>query len=295
MAPITALLILIGSVFVPLLALLAAVYTWSWRTSKSRGRGPVSEPLMRPPGESLRLKIDELSEQFGQALILAIVGPGVGLACVLLPNANGQLSKANAALAFLLCAVLLLPLTWRAFKKAERLRNYRLGFHGERAVGEELNQLMREGCRVFHDVPIEPYGNIDHVVVSSAGVFSVETKTRRKRTAPNGKRDCDAVFDGEGVEFPTWRETEMVKQTRMQGERLRSFLTKAVGEPVSVLPVLTLPGWFVTMRARPDGIRVLNPRQIASVAVEKGEPKLSPQMIQRIAFQLEQKCRDVVL
>ena len=144
-------------------------------------------------------------------------------------------------------------------------------------------------------MPIEPYGNIDHVIVSSAGVFAVETKTRRKRQAPKGKRDCDAAFNGKAVEFPTWLETEMVTQARMQGDRLRSFLTKAVGEPVAVLPILALPGWYVTTSARPDGIRVLNPRQIASIAANKASEKLTPQMVNRIAYQLEQRCRDVEL
>jgi hypothetical protein len=53
----------------------------------------------------------------------------------------------------------------------KRRREYRLGFAGERAVAEELNQLMLDGCRVFHDVPMEPYGNIDHVLIAPAGIF----------------------------------------------------------------------------------------------------------------------------
>ena len=50
-----------------------------------------------------------------------------------------------------------------------------LGLEGELATGEELNQLMLDGCRVFHDIPFR-FGNIDHVVVSQSGVFSVNTK-----------------------------------------------------------------------------------------------------------------------
>jgi homoserine kinase len=50
-------------------------------------------------------------------------------------------------------------------------------------VAEEINLLMLDGCRVFHDVPIEPYGNIDHVIVAPSAVYAVETKTRRKRKA----------------------------------------------------------------------------------------------------------------
>lgn len=162
-------------------------------------------------------------------------------------------------------------------------------------MAEELNQLMAEGCRVFHDLPIDPYGNIDHVIVSAAGVFAVETKTRRKRPAPKGKRDCDADFDGVAVHFPSWKETEMVDQARMQAERLSTFLTSAVGAPVAVQAVLTLPGWFLTSRVPSGKVCVLNPKQIRRIAVDSRAAKLNPEMIQRICHQLEAKCRTVEL
>lgn len=279
----------------PAFCAIGVFYVWRWRMRKVAGRQPVSEKLLRPAGESSRLVIDKLSENLGESIALALAVPGVLMAVIVFTSSDGRASRERVAAAFVICGAVLVPLLWRVLRIGAKLRDYRLGFHGERATGEELNQLMLQGCRVFHDVPMDPYGNIDHVIVSSAGVFAVETKTRRKRPAPKGRRDCDAVFDGEAVEFPTWRETEMVTQARMQGDRLRSFLAKAVGEPVAVLPILTLPGWFVTTRARPDGIRVLHPRQIASVAADKAREKLTPQMVQRIAYQLEQKCRDVEL
>jgi len=288
-------LILLLCVFTPALGMLGACGMYRWRIKRRPERSPVSEKLLRPPGESLRLKIDELNERFSDRITAAVVTPGVLMAAVLLSAPGGNVSFSRGLTAFIICAGLLLFLLWRAFFSLGELREHRLGFHGERAVGEELNQLMRDGCRVFHDVPMEPYGNIDHVIVSPAGVFAVETKARRKRSAPKGKRDCDAVFDGEAVNFPSWRETEMVNQAKMQGERLRAFLTSAVGEPVSVLSILTLPGWYVTSSVPPDGLFVVNPRFIKSLATDARTAKLAPPMIQRIAHQLEQKCRTVEL
>ncbi len=265
------------------------------RIDKRGERSPVSEKLLRPAGESLRLKIEELNETLGERLALAIVVPMVTMGVVLATSKEANVSTPRAVVAFASCAGLLLWLLRRAFHTAETLRDYRLGFHGERAVAEEINQLMREGCRVFHDVPMEPYGNIDHVIVSPVGVFAVETKTRRKRPAPKGKRDCDAFFVGDAVEFPTWRETEMIQQAKQQAERLRAFLTSAVGESVPVLPVLTLPGWFVKTTVKLAGFYAVNPGQIVGIAADRSGAKLSPQMVQRIAHQLEQKCRDVEL
>jgi len=288
-------LMLLLCMFTPTIAMLGAFGVYRWRMAQRAERSPVSEKLLRPPGESLRLKIDELNETFGDRITAAAVAPAVMMAAVLLSAPGDNVSNARAFVAFIICAGLLLFLLWRAFLTLSELREHRLGFHGERAVGEELNQLMRDGCRVFHDVPIEPYGNIDHVIVSPAGVFAVETKARRKRPAPKGKRECDAVFDGEAVNFPTWREAEMVNQAKMQGERLRAFLTSAVGEPVSVFPILTLPGWFVTSSVPPGAVRVVNPNFIKGMAADSRAAKLTPPMIQRIAHQLEQKCRTVEL
>ena len=72
------------------------------------------------------------------------------------------------------------------------------------------------------------------------------------------------------------------------------MLTKAVGEPVKVTPILTLPGWFVTSRVN-DGIKVVNPKQIRQVVLNVRDAALAPQLIERVAYQLDQKCRDVEL
>lgn len=289
--------IILGSFMVPLCATLGMAHVLRWRNEqrKTQERSPISEKLLRPPGESLRLRIEDLRETFSERLSFAMTFPGAILAAMLLTVTDGSMSRSRALIAFAISAALLIYLLRRAFQTRMKLTRYQLGFHGERAVAEELNQLMRDGCRVFHDLPIDPYGNVDHVIVSSVGVFAVETKTRNKRPAPRGKRDCDAVFDGEAVHFPTWRESEMVNQAKMQGERLSSLLTSAVGESVSVQAVLTLPGWYVTSRVPPGKVRVLNPSGIRSITVDPRATKLTPVMIQRISHQLEEKCRTVDL
>ncbi len=54
------------------------------------------------------------------------------------------------------------------------LRDCNLGFLGEQAVGEELNFLIADGWRVFHDVEFDKHPgqetfNVDHVVVGPEG------------------------------------------------------------------------------------------------------------------------------
>ena len=138
----------------------------------------------------------------------------------------------------------------------EQKRNCRLGLSGERAVGEELNRLMLTGCRVFHDVPNDPYGNTDHVLVAPSGVYAVETKARRKKEAA-GRNAHKVTFDGRSLRFadgPT--ESGCLDQARQQASRLSDWLSKAVGEPVAVHPVLALPGWFVERTGRGEVIMV---------------------------------------
>lgn len=61
-------------------------------------------------------------------------------------------------------------------KKSRRsLKYYRRGLEGERLVGESLNQLSNESTFVFHDIPGERF-NVDHIIVSTRGIFVIETK-----------------------------------------------------------------------------------------------------------------------
>jgi sirohydrochlorin ferrochelatase len=76
-----------------------------------------------------------------------------------------------------------------------------------------------------------------------------------------------------------------------QANWLSEELTKAVGDPVQVKPVLALPGWYVERTAPPEML-VLNGKSPQAI-LSKYPPVLEPKMIQRIAHQVEQKCRDV--
>lgn len=67
----------------------------------------------------------------------------------------------------------------RGFVKVKKIRlmlkRYRKGLEGERLVGESLNKLSSESTYVFHDIPGERF-NVDHIIVSTRGIFVIETK-----------------------------------------------------------------------------------------------------------------------
>jgi len=149
---------------------------------------------------------------------------------------------------------------------------------------------MLEGCRVFHDFQAENF-NIDHVVIAGNGVFAIETKGRSKPDRGRGQEDVLVTYDGQTLQFPTWREREPIEQAKRQAVWLSGWLTKAVGEQVPVKPVLALPGWFVDRKSKDFLIyNGKNPQYLMKIT---GEKPLSPEMIQRVAHQLDQQCRDI--
>lgn len=165
-----------------------------------------------------------------------------------------------------------------------------LGLECEMAVGQELNQLMLLGCRVYHDFPAEGF-NIDHVVIGPAGVFAVETKGRAKPDKGRGTEDVRVVYDGKSLQFPGWTETKPIAQAKRQAQWLSNWLKSAVGEPIPVLPALALPGWFVIRKDR--DMVVFNPKKPDFLAIPRGERSLSDTMIQRVTHQVDQRCRTV--
>jgi hypothetical protein len=180
---------------------------------------------------------------------------------------------------------------FKLIKLINLTQSYRLGYEGEMAVGQELNQLMRDGYYVYHDFPADTF-NIDHIVVGTSGVFAVETNARSKPTSKDRRADAKVRYDGRCLQFPNGTDVHAIEQAKRQAEWLSKWLRRAVGEAVRVRPVVALPGWFVK-RVASGGISVINPKNFRSIAKPKDGNILTEQMVSRIVHQLEQKCRDV--
>jgi hypothetical protein len=170
----------------------------------------------------------------------------------------------------------------------------RVGYDAELAVGQELDQLMRQGAAVFHDFPAENF-NIDHIVISRVGVFAVETKGRAKPVQEKGK-PARVEYDGTTLKFFSWTETAPLAQAERQAKWLKNWLTKAVGEPVSVRPLVAIPGWFVDTVARGtarETVDVYSGRALEWLLKRSGFDTISEEKMQRIVHQVEARCRDL--
>jgi Nuclease-related domain len=227
-------LVLLASLFIPMLTLMAIVRIWGGIRSIRRGHPPIADKLLRSPGESLRRELEKMDEEeVNDIFVWTFFGPALATTVFVITN-SGAKPVAGATLPWIIfigvLAIVFALLIWRLVYLINRRRSYRLGFTGERAVGEELNPLMLEGCHVFHDVPMEPYGNIDHVIVSPSGIFAVETKTVSKPRFRNGKTGYRVIFDGRLLRFPHRSDGAALGQAEDQAKRLADFLSRAIGE-----------------------------------------------------------------
>ncbi len=283
-------IIFIGCIFFLLVAILFILK--KYHESKKR-RSPFTDKFLRSPGESLNRKIMEINDEIITCLVWVMTIPLMLYSTYIsmLYFRSLQPSLSTIALICILGIGFIIYCFWKLIEFLNTRRRYRLGYEGEIAVGQELNQLMRDGFYVYHDFFVDKF-NIDHIVVGPSGVFAIETKARSKPTSKDRKADAKVKYDGKCLQFSNATDVESIEQAKRQGEWLSKWLRSAVGEPVRVRPVVALPGWFVE-RTASGGISVINPKNFRSIVKPKNGSNLSDQMISRIVHQLERKCRDV--
>lgn len=270
--------------------LMLVVYWLRWSAVRRTKRPPFTRNLLRSPGESLRRQVDEAQLDLVLMVMTTMYAPlvvGSGLI------SQGASMKWGTALILGLVVVGVLGYLASKISKHFNRRNLlRLAWEGERAVGEELNQLMLQGYRVYHDFPAENF-NIDHVVVGPKGVFAVETKTRSKAPRGSGVDAAKVKFDGKSLSFPDHQDKSAIEQADRQASWLAKWLAQSVGEGFAVIPVVVLPGWYVEVTAVPRRVFVLGSGSISTHFLTLGSNRLTAQQIQRIVYQVEQRCRTV--
>lgn len=277
--------------FCSLGVLIALIKFWEWENKTAKKKNPLTSDLLRSPGETLRDKIVDLQfDRFGYVLMLFVM-PLAFLAMALSSNTFGRgvfqmtmlILTTTGTISFCIYKM-------RGLRKL--IQQYNLGLDAEMAVGQELNHLMRDGFWVYHDFPADEF-NIDHVVIGSTGVFAVETKGRPKPIKDDGITGREVFYDGATLTFPTWKERKPAEQAEYQAKWLEKWLSSAVGEQVSVYPVLAIPGWLIT-RQKQGGVPVINGKNCSGFFTKYGNGNLSGKLTQQIVHNVDQRCRTVL-
>jgi len=173
--------------------------------------------------------------------------------------------------------------------------NLRLGFEGERYVGQKLvDELMPHGFRVYHDLVFEKNGrkfNIDHVVVGRNGIFAIETKTWRKPVDPVTREIArEVTLEGESLKVPWPLKDSESEKALDQASRSAETLHDALfgrGDAVNqVIPVLALPGWKIDLQKYGE-VAVINSRNSFNYFSKAGRNNYSDEILKLVTTRME--------
>jgi membrane protein implicated in regulation of membrane protease activity len=281
--------------FVPVFALLVAAVI-ERRGRRRSEKPPQQEKLLRPPGHSLGLRLEEIQDKMLNDILIACLLCAIAGACGV---TLGSFLGAHApilwsGLAGALFVVFACAGAWaalRAFRRLKEGRNIRLGLRGEQVVAETLHEVADCGYRIFHDLPGGENWNIDHVAAGTRGVFLIETKARRRRASRKRQPEHVVVYDGKSLRFPSGDDTKAIPQAQDNARWLAEWLTRKTAEPVTVEPLIVVPGWYV----EPKGnfpVKAMNATYLAGYLRGQRE-KVEPAQARRIIAALDEKCRDV--
>jgi hypothetical protein len=252
---------------------------------RSKSRPPLKAPQLRVPGQSLEATIHRIED-------------GVTALWILLPlllwaiAALDWWAKANDVgrqpWVFVATALIMTVVgARRIYLTRVRVKALKLGLAGERAVGQFLEGLRVGGARILHDIQGDRF-NIDHVVVSSRGIYCIETKTITKH-----RPDAVIHFDGRTVLINGRApDRDPIKQVTAAAKWLSTQIAESTGKRFWVRPVVVYPSWFIEtpQDARRAAVWVLEPKALVkwieneSANIDDSDVSLVSYHLSRIAM-----------
>lgn len=268
---------------------------------KEWSKSPFTRKMLRPAGESLRLKIDGIRDEIdevGMMLVLTLFLPAMMVVML-----DFKIANVGTFIFLGVLSIFSIYSNWKKLRKLrKKIRNHRLGYDGERYVAAELNELMCTGWRVYHDFIVDdkPGGeetdfNIDHIAVCGQGVFVFETKAIRRplQGLRDGEKNHRMKVEGGKLYLPTGVVTgQPIRQAVANAEWISKWLTGTGANKIPVIPVVVIPGWFIN--GDRESVRVLNEKALLSVVPTLGnEGALSGAEVLAISDRIEERCRNV--
>jgi hypothetical protein len=248
-------------------------------------KSPIKDKTLRHPGQSLDEKLNDLLNEKAMSYFMS-AGMVIILTCLewlRFYRDNPPSPKTMTALAVLV----VLFCGYRIYKILKETRSIKLGREGERAVGQFLERLRADGSVVFHDIIAENF-NLDHVIVSKKGIFTIETKTYSKPE----KGESKILFDGEKLSIQgAGTYDQPVIQVKSAATWLKNTIKASTGKTFIIKPVILFPGWYIesTEQGKKSDTWVLNPKSLPAF-INNQPDTISQEDVQMVVFHL---CRYV--
>jgi hypothetical protein len=251
---------------------------------KNNKKSPLKEQPLHVAGQSLDEKIHNYISDNASMLLLVpallIVMTTTAWLTFVFP------SKYFPIVISIVTLVVIIYCTYRIIILRKKIKSLVLGRNGEKIVAEIFDNLRSQGFVVFHDIVAKNF-NIDHVILTPCGVFTVETKTLSKPpkgeiTYKNEKIIAGNINTGD----------EIIIQAESESKWLKSMLKDSTGRDYHVKPVIVFPGWFV--QPMPENLKkriwILNPEALSSFI--KNEPiRLQESDMHLAAFHISRYIR----
>jgi hypothetical protein len=245
-------------------------------------KSPLKDKPLRNPGQSLDGQIDDLRLDMLQPFLVATM---LVVLALLEWFRWYRASPPNPIFYSLVAVAGIIYAIIQTRRNLARLRALKLGRDGERAVGQFLEQVRDVDARVFHDLIGEGF-NLDHVLVSTKGIFAIETKTWSKPV----RGEANITYDGEHL-FANGqkRDRDPVKQAIAQAHWLRDLVKEGTGKAFPIRPVVVFPGWYVnstaTMAAKSKGVWLLNPKALPEF-ISAERPSMTAEDVKLVSYHL---------
>jgi len=279
----------------PIFLAVGVIYLFKAREDRLR-EAPLSNRLLRPAGYSLSQQLED--KFFDLATALAVLPIGVfGVPIVVLVQAyfkGAEVSETSWYMAGTASFLIGCFSIKRLLSLLSQIKRLKLGYHCELEVSQHLDRAVRPEDRnyqIYHDIPFEGF-NIDHLAVTTRGVFVVETKGRSKPITESGK-NWQVTLKDNALHFPKHKETAPIEQAKRNSLSVKQWLESSTGRSVPCAAILVLPGWYINYRQRMADLHVVNSKSLVTQFSRFSAGEISPEQFQAICYQVEQRVRDI--
>lgn len=174
------------------------------------------------------------------------------------------------------------------------IENWRTGAEGERRTARALAPLRRRGYKLLHDLSdrrspkSDSKSNLDHVVVSSAGVFLLDSKLLGGAVSIKGETVRVQRRDDEDESYDLWW---LARTMRGRARRLQEDIEHATGIR-SVLAVVVFWNEFSAGLVEREGLAFVSGKRLASWLEQQPKSLESQQVVSVAACVKEKRSRE---